>query len=92
MHSLLHWAMEMVETYGLTGLFVVAFIESSFFPVPPDVLMIGLVLTPNAPSTSLVATVCTVGSVLGAVLDGLSAHTAVIRWCTAGLGKKRCNG
>ena len=68
MHSLFQWAMQMVEAYGLTGLFVVAFIESSFFPVPPDVLMIGLVLTPNAPSASLVATVCTVGSVLGAVL------------------------
>jgi membrane protein YqaA with SNARE-associated domain len=84
MHSLLHWAMEMVETYGLTGLFVVAFIESSFFPVPPDVLIIGLVLTPNAPSTSLVATVCTVGSVLGAVLGWVigayGGYPLVHRW------------
>jgi undecaprenyl-diphosphatase len=68
MQSFTQWAMQVVESYGLTGLFVVAFIESSFFPVPPDVLMIGLVLTPNAPSAALVATVCTVGSVLGAAL------------------------
>ncbi|MCL6474972.1 MAG: DedA family protein [Firmicutes bacterium] len=84
MHSLFQWAMGMVEAYGLTGLFVVAFIESSFFPVPPDVLMIGLVLTPNAPSTSLVATVCTVGSVLGAVLGWVigayGGYPLVHRW------------
>jgi membrane protein YqaA with SNARE-associated domain len=56
----------LIQQYGMAGLFGVAFIESSFFPVPPDVLVIALLLTPDAPSPFWVATVCTVGSVLGA--------------------------
>ncbi len=68
MEALKQWAFGLVEAYGLWGLFGVAFIESSFFPVPPDVLLIGLVLAPQAPHTAWVATVCTVGSVLGAIL------------------------
>lgn len=37
----LHWA----ETpYGPTALFLLAFAESSFFPIPPDVLLIALCL------------------------------------------------
>ena len=35
----LHWA----ETpYGAAALFILAFAESSFFPVPPDALLIAL--------------------------------------------------
>jgi len=37
----LHWAK---TPYGLWALFVLAFAESSFFPIPPDVLLIALVL------------------------------------------------
>jgi len=57
----LHWA----ETpYGAPALFALAFAESSFFPVPPDVLLIALCL--GLPARSLwFALVCTVGSVLG---------------------------
>ena len=41
----LHWS----ETpYGLWALFVLAFAESSFFPIPPDVLLIALVLGASA--------------------------------------------
>lgn len=68
MEALKEWAFSLVETYGLWGLFGVAFIESSFFPVPPDVILIGIILTPQAPHTAWIATVCTVGSVLGAIL------------------------
>lgn len=52
---------------GPFGLFLLAFIESSFFPIPPDVLLIPLVL--DAPGAwILLATMATVGSVTGAVL------------------------
>lgn len=68
MQALKEWAFNIVQSYGLGGLFGVAFIESSFFPVPPDVLLIGILLAPNPPSPFLVALVCTVGSVLGAGL------------------------
>ena len=52
--------------YGTLGLFFWAFMESSFFPIPPDVLLIALSL--KAPSLSLwFAFVCTIGSVIGAI-------------------------
>ncbi|MBI4436862.1 MAG: DedA family protein [Candidatus Omnitrophica bacterium] len=63
----LHWA----ETpYGVPALFVIAFVESSFFPIPPDVLLIALAF--SIPKKSFrYATVCTVGSVLGGMLGWL---------------------
>lgn len=52
--------------HGAIALFVLAFAESSFFPVPPDVLLIALVL--GSPSTWWhKAANCTVGSVLGGI-------------------------
>lgn len=58
--------MNLIQSYGLGGLFGIAFAESSFFPIPPDLFMIGLLLAPNAPSPFWTALICTVGSVLGA--------------------------
>ncbi len=59
----LHWA----ETpYGTPALFILAFAESSFFPVPPDVLLMALALSINKRAFRY-ATVCTIGSVLGGV-------------------------
>ena len=57
MGALKDWAFGLIQQYGLAGLFGVAFIESSFFPVPPDVLVIALLLTPDTPSPFCVATV-----------------------------------
>lgn len=51
---------------GAWALFGIAFAESSFFPIPPDALLIPLVL--GRPTRGLwFATVCTAGSVLGAI-------------------------
>lgn len=57
----LHWA----ETpYGVPALFLLAFAESSFFPIPPDVLLIALSL--SLPKNAFkYALVCSAGSVLG---------------------------
>jgi membrane protein YqaA with SNARE-associated domain len=57
----LHWA----ETpYGAWALFLLAFCESSFFPIPPDILLIALAV--SIPKKSLrYALICSVGSVLG---------------------------
>ncbi|WP_102107195.1 YqaA family protein [Oceaniglobus roseus] len=53
--------------HALWALALVAFAESSVFPIPPDVLMIPMILA--RPSRAwLIATVCLVGSVLGALL------------------------
>jgi membrane protein YqaA with SNARE-associated domain len=50
----------------------ISFAESSFFPIPPDVLLIAMGLTPSAvadPGLNFVfAAICSVGSVLGGVL------------------------
>lgn len=57
----LHWAH---TPYGLWALFLLAFAESSFFPIPPDPLLIALAI--SRPRASLkFALVCSVGSVLG---------------------------
>jgi membrane protein YqaA with SNARE-associated domain len=51
---------------GTWALFALAFAESSFFPIPPDVLLMALCI--GRPSRSLwFALVCTVGSVLGGI-------------------------
>lgn len=40
------WCMKLVATpYALTALIIIAFVESSFFPIPPDLLLIPLVLS-----------------------------------------------
>lgn len=49
---------------GTTGLGILAFVESSFFPVPPDLLLIAMSL--NTPEKALLfALVCTTFSALG---------------------------
>lgn len=51
---------------GAWALFGIAFAESSFFPIPPDALLIPLVI--GRPTRGLwFAMVCTAGSVLGAI-------------------------
>jgi membrane protein YqaA with SNARE-associated domain len=48
------------------ALFGVSFVESSIFPIPPDVMLIPMVLANRAKAWAY-ATVCTVGSVLGGI-------------------------
>lgn len=45
-------------------LFVVAFVESSFFPIPPDIMLIPMILATPAKAWRI-ATVATVASVIG---------------------------
>lgn len=51
--------------WGALALFLFAFAESSFFPIPPDVLLIALCLGAVTRSFRF-ATICTAGSILGA--------------------------
>lgn len=62
-----NWVTAWSETpYGSWALFLLAFAESSFFPVPPDVLLIALCV--GKPTASfLFASICSVGSVLGGI-------------------------
>jgi len=53
--------------YAMLALALVAFVESSVFPIPPDVLIIPMVLA-NRKKAWTVALICTVASVLGGIL------------------------
>lgn len=65
MKELFEWTIHWANTpYGQIALFIIAFAESSFFPIPPDVLLIALSLL-NPPLSLWFATITTVGSVLG---------------------------
>ncbi|MCI2398315.1 YqaA family protein [Aliiroseovarius subalbicans] len=66
--GLYDWTIRMAEApYALWALAVVAFAESSFFPIPPDILMIPMIIArPN--KAFLIAGVALVASVLGGVL------------------------
>jgi len=65
------WVLSWAETkYGTPALFVLAFVESSVFPVPPDVLQVAL--SASKPKRAFwYATVSLTGSVLGAFLGFL---------------------
>ncbi len=65
LRKLYDWVVSWGHTkYGTIALFVVAFVESSFFPIPPDVLIICLCVA-NSNKAFWYATVSTIGSVLG---------------------------
>ena len=51
---------------ALWALFLVAFAESSFFPIPPDPMLVPMVLA-NRRRAFTFASVCTVASVLGGI-------------------------
>lgn len=60
------WVLSWAESrWGAVALFALAFAESSFFPIPPDVLLIALCLGCTT-RWYRYALLCTVGSLLGA--------------------------
>jgi membrane protein YqaA with SNARE-associated domain len=85
--GLLHWLGEFAgSSHAVVWLFVFAFAESSFFPIPPDVLLIALCLAPDAPpglATVLwLASVCTIASALGGAFGyylGLKAGRPILK-------------
>ncbi|MBO9444979.1 YqaA family protein [Ruegeria sp. R14_0] len=68
LRSLYDWTIRLAEhPHALWALAIVAFAESSFFPIPPDVLMIPMIIA--RPSRAwLIASVALVASVLGGLL------------------------
>ncbi|MGW8282887.1 MAG: YqaA family protein [Gemmatimonadota bacterium] len=75
LHRLYHWVLGWADRPGGTwALFGIAFAESSFFPIPPDVLLIPLALG-NVRRSLWFALVCTAGSVAGAMLGYVIGST-----------------
>jgi len=74
LRRLYDWVEHFAETpYGLWALFLLAFAESSFFPVPPDVLLIALAVSIPARAFRY-ALICSVGSVLGGMFGYLIGY------------------
>ena len=69
--NLYKWVLKWADTpYGSWALFILAFSESSFFPIPPDVLLIALAV--GKPEKALkFALICSIGSVLGGIVGYL---------------------
>lgn len=68
MKRLYEWVLHWAETpYAVPALVILAFAESSFFPIPPDALLIVLCLGLTRKSFHYAA-YCAVGSVLGGIL------------------------
>ena len=68
LRKLYDWTMGLAaRPDALRALGVVSFAESSFFPIPPDVLLIPMVIAQRHRAW-LIAGVCTIASVLGALL------------------------
>ena len=65
LRGLYDWTLDQAsKPYALGLLAAISFIESSIFPVPPDVLLIPMVLAARSRAW-LIAGVCTVASVAG---------------------------
>ena len=65
LRRLYDWVLSWAKTpYGSWALFLLAFSESSFFPIPPDVLLIALAVAIPKKSFKY-ALICSFGSVLG---------------------------
>ena len=59
------WVLRLGEhRHAPTALFGVSFAESSFFPIPPDVMLIPMILAERLKAWRF-ALICTIGSVLG---------------------------
>jgi len=90
LRKLYDWTMALAEhPHALWWLALVAFVEASVFPIPPDVLMIPMILA--RPSRAwLIAGVALVASVLGGLLGyaiGALAYESVGQPILAAMGK-----
>ena len=67
LRKLYNWVLHWAHTpHGAIALFCLAFAESSFFPIPPDVLLIALCLSRPKKAFSF-ALNCSIASVLGGI-------------------------
>ncbi|MGB0749415.1 MAG: YqaA family protein [Magnetospiraceae bacterium] len=80
LRRLYDWTLSLAaHPQALWWMAAISFVESSFFPIPPDLLLIPMVLADRAKAW-IIATVCTVSSVLGGVagyLIGVFLYEAV---------------
>ena len=83
------WVIHFADTkHGATALFILSFAESSFFPVPPDVLLAPLTI--GAPKKWFhFALACSIASVVGGIFGyciGMFLWTGIEGWVFEHLG------
>lgn len=71
LHQLVIWIVELVSSWGYTGLFVMMFIESSFVPFPSEVAMVpaGYLVSQDRMNAGLALLAAVGGSLGGALLN-----------------------
>lgn len=68
MRALYEWTMDLAaHKHARWGLALISFVESSVFPIPPDIILIPMVLAQRAMAW-VYATICTLSSVAGGVM------------------------
>lgn len=68
LRGLYDWTIRLAQhRHATAALFAVSFAESSFFPIPPDAMLVPMILA-NPRKAWLFAGVCTVASVLGGLV------------------------
>ena len=81
--ALYDWTLRLAShRHAVRWMAVISFCESSFFPIPPDVMVVPMVLA-RRDQAYLIATVCTVASVLGGILGyaiGMFLYDSVGQW------------
>jgi membrane protein YqaA with SNARE-associated domain len=72
--ALYDWTLRLAHhRHAVRSMAAVSFAESSFFPIPPDVVLVPVVLA-NRDRAYWIATVCTVASVLGGMVGYLIGY------------------
>ena len=74
LRKLYNWVLHWAETpYGLLALFILSFSEASFFPIPPDVLLIALALGSREQALKF-AFICSIASIAGGLVGYSIGH------------------
>ena len=81
--ALYDWTLRLAgHRHAIRSMAFISFCESSFFPIPPDVMVVPMILA-RREQAYWIATVCTVSSVLGGILGyaiGMFLYDSVGRW------------
>lgn len=83
------WTLRLAgHRHAMRSLAAISFAESSFFPIPPDVMMVPMILA-RRDQAYRIAAVCTIASVLGAILGyaiGYFLYDSVGLWLVHAYG------
>ena len=90
--ALYDWTLRLAShRHAVRSMAVISFCESSFFPIPPDVMVVPMVLA-RREQAYWIATVCTISSVLGGMFGyaiGYFLYDSVGLWLINLYGMQR---